>query len=365
MNISSILEQLEILAPLSYQEPYDNAGLLTGHPDMECTGILVSLDLTEAVIAEAKAQRINLIISHHPVIFSGIKKLNGKNLVERCVIAAIRADIALYAIHTNLDNMLTGVNARIADKIGLVNRRPLVPRAANLFKLVTFVPVAYAEAVRQALFAAGAGTIGDYTGVSFNSPGTGTFLPGAGTRPFAGEPGLPREEPEIRLELILEKHREATVVKALLSAHPYEEVAYDLIALQNTDPRAGADLIGELREPLTEPALLETLKTAFGCAVIRHSPFTGRPVQRVAVCGGSGSALISNALEAKMDVFITADIRYHAFFEGEGRLLIADIGHYESEQFTVDLLYDRLVEKFRNFAILKTGVGTNPVNYYF
>jgi len=364
-TISAIITYLETLAPPAYQESYDNAGLLTGSGAWECTGILTTLDATEEVVNEAVARQCNLIVAHHPIVFGGLKKITGRNYVEKTVIAAIKQDIAIYAIHTNLDNVVTaGVNGRIAQKLGILGGRCLLPRAGVLQKLHCFVPVDHAEAVRAAIFSAGAGNIGDYSEVSFGGEGMGTFTAGAGAQPFVGEPGMRHMEKEVRLEVILPAHLSREVIQAMIKAHPYEEVAYDLVPLANTWRDVGAGLIGELPEPMEEKAFLDRVKAVFGVPVIRHTRLTGRPVKRVAVCGGTGSSLISNALSAGANIYITSDVKYHEFFDANDQLVVADIGHYESEQFTIDLLFEVLREKFRNFAVLKSGIKTNPINYY-
>jgi dinuclear metal center YbgI/SA1388 family protein len=365
MQISTIIGHLESIAPPAYQESYDNAGLLTGGAGWECTGVLTTLDTTEEVVLEAVARGCNLIVSHHPIIFGGLKKINGKNYIEKAVIAAIKHDIALYAIHTNLDNMVTeGVNGRIAEKLGLVGGRPLLPKESTLQKLFCFVPTTHLEPVRQAIFAAGAGHIGGYSECSFAGAGTGTFKGGEGSQPFVGQPGVRHEEKEARLEVILPAVLSRSVVQALIAAHPYEEVAYDLVPLANVHPGIGSGLIGELPEEMGEIALLDRIKEVFGLAVVRHTRLTGRGVRTVAVCGGAGSFLIPKALAAGVNFYITSDVKYHEFFDANGQLVIADIGHFESEQFTIDLLFEVLREKFRNFAILKSDIKTNPVNYY-
>jgi len=365
MQISTIIGHLETLAPLSYQESYDNAGLLTGSGAWECTGILTTLDATEAVVAEAVERKCNLIVAHHPIVFSGLKKITGRNYVERTVIAAIKNDIAIYAIHTNLDNVVgEGVNGRIAQKLGILGGKPLLPRAGTLQKLYCFVPVDHLEGVRAAVFAAGAGTIGAYSEVSFTVEGLGGFTGGAGTQPFVGQPGIRHTEKEVRLEVILPAWLSRGVVDAMIAAHPYEEVAYDLVPLANTNSGVGSGLIGELGVGMEEGEFLGMLKNVFGLSVIRHTRLTGKPVKRVAVCGGAGSFLISNALAAGANFYITSDVKYHEFFDANDRLVIADIGHFESEQFTIDLLFEVLREKFRNFAILKSGIKTNPIYYY-
>ena len=365
MQISTIVDFFEQLAPPAYQEHYDNAGLLTGSRTWECTGALTTLDVTEAVVEEAAARGCNLIVAHHPIIFKGLKKLTGSSYVERTVISAIKRDIAIYAIHTNLDHIVAGgVNGRIATKLGVRGSNALLPKDGVLQKLHCFVPVDHVEAVRAALFAAGAGHIGSYSECSYSGDGMGTFKGGEGTNPFVGEPAVRHQEKEMRLEVILPAHLSGRVVAAMKAAHPYEEVAYDLVPLANPHPGVGAGLFGELPAAMAEREFLECLGGVFGLAVIRHTPLTGRPVKRVAICGGAGSFLIPSALAVGADFFVTSDVKYHEFFDAEGRMVIADIGHFESEQFTMDLLFEVLQEKFRNFAVLKSETKTNPVKYY-
>lgn len=364
MNIQQVISSLEQLAPPSLQESYDNAGLLTGDPGWNCKGIVVCLDATLEVIEEAIASNCNLIVAHHPIIFSGLKKINGKNYIEQAVIKAIKHDIAIYAIHTNLDNVISGVNAAIADKIGLINRSVLLPKENSLRKLYTFVPLEHTEKVRTAIFEAGAGHIGNYSECSFEASGLGTFKGAEGTDPFVGKPGLRHTEKENKLEVIFPAWLQTNILKALMEAHPYEEVAYDIVPLTNSLQQVGSGLIGDLGSATTEADMLKKLKEAFGLQVIRHTPFTGKMVQKVAICGGAGSFLIGRAASAGADLYISGDIKYHEFFDANGRMLIADIGHYESEQFTIDLLFDHLQRKFPTFAVLKTKVLTNPVRYF-
>ena len=364
MLISDAIAHLESIAPPVLQESYDNAGLLTGNPSWPCTGILCSLDATEEVVMEAIQNKCNLVISHHPIIFGGLKKITGKNYVERAVIAAIKNDIALFAIHTNLDNVLTGVNGMMADKLTLINRSVLSPKGSVLKKLFTFVPVDQAEAVRSAIFSAGAGHIGNYSECSFGVEGTGTFKGEAGTDPFVGKPGERHSEKELKIEVIFPAWLQNVVIRALLEAHPYEEVAYDVVNLDNPHQAIGSGLIGELSEPLEEQAFLALLKQAFGLPLVRHTRLTGRKVKKVAICGGAGSFLVPRALAAGAEVYVTADMKYHEFFDANDRMVIADIGHFESEQFTTDPLAGILREKFPTFAVLKSKVKTNPVHYF-
>jgi dinuclear metal center YbgI/SA1388 family protein len=362
MKLSELTQYLESLAPLTYQESYDNSGLIVGRPDKEIHKALVSLDCTEAVVDEAIATGCQVIVSHHPIVFSGLKKFNGKTYVERVVEKAIKNDIAIYAIHTNLDNIASGVNARICETLGLTDCRILSPKPGLLKKLVTFVPVNYADKVRNALFSAGAGYIGHYSECSFNTEGTGTFKGDEGTDPFVGEPGKLHNEPEVRVETVYPANLESKILMALFMEHPYEEVAYDLYPITN-QYEVGSGMIGELQSPMDEMEFLHFVKYKMNAGVIRHTNLRGKPVKNVAVCGGSGSFLLKQAIAAGADVFITADFKYHEFFDAEEKLVIADIGHFESEQFTQNLLVEIIRKKFVSFAVRLTEVNTNPIKY--
>jgi len=365
MKISEIIGYLETLAPPQLQESYDNSGLLTGNSDWECNGIVITLDATEPVVQEAINKNCNLVIAHHPILFRGIKRITGGDYVQKTLIASIKNDIAVYAIHTNLDNVINGVSGKMAEILGLVNIEVLSPKEDSLEKLYTFVPVGDAEKVRKAIFAAGGGNIGKYAECSFNVEGIGTYTAQPGADPFIGKIGVPQSTTEIKIETIFPSFLRKTVIDALLSAHPYEEVAYDIIKVENPYQQAGAGAIGSLPQPMEETAFLTHLKQKFNLPLVRHTPLLNKKVRNVALCGGAGSFLISKALAAKADVFITGDIKYHEFFDANGKVVIADIGHFESEQFTIELLHQKLAEKFPTFAVLKSGTQTNPVNYYF
>ena len=364
MTISAVIDALESLAHPSLQEHYDNAGLITGHPSWKCKGIVCSLDATEEVVKEAVQKKCNLIVSHHPIVFSGLKKITGKNYVEKTIIAAIKNDIAIYAVHTNLDNVIEGVNGKIAAMLGLKNISLLSEKENTLKKLVTFSPGNNADAVRDAIFAAGGGQIGNYSECSFNSEGTGTFKPGLAANPKIGQRGKRHKEQEVKIEVIFPAWLESQLLSAMKAAHTYEEVAYDIIPLSNKYQGFGSGVIGELPVALDERKFLARIKKVFGVPVVRHTAFLNKVVKRIALCGGAGSFLISKALAAGADAYITADMKYHEFFDANGRLLIADVGHYESEQFTIDLIQEFLEQKFPTFAVLKTGVKTNPVHYF-
>jgi dinuclear metal center YbgI/SA1388 family protein len=363
MKVSEITSHLESIAPLSYQETYDNSGLICGSYEKEISGILISLDCTEEVLDEAIKKNCNLIISHHPIIFSVIKKLNVKNYVERTIIKAIKNDIAIYAIHTNLDNVHRGVNAKICEKLGLIHAKVLSPKTGLLKKLVTFCPAEHADKVRTALFDAGAGHIGNYDSCSYNASGTGTFRGSSDTNPFAGKANELHFEPEVKIESIFPVHIQNKLIEALLVNHPYEEVAYDIIPLDNQFSRVGSGMIGEFTPETDEIDFLQRIKLQMNANYLRHSDLLKKKVRKVAVCGGSGSFLLSEAIVQKADMFITADFKYHQFFDADKKIVIVDIGHYESEQFTNDLVFELIKEKFPNFALHLSETDTNPINY--
>lgn len=364
MRLSILIKHLEAFAPLNYQEDYDNSGLIVGDPNEEVRGALVALDCIESVVDEAILHNCNLIITHHPIVFKGLKKITGKTYVERVVLKAIRNSIALYAIHTNLDHVQHGVNGVICNRLGLKNTKILSPKGSLLKKLVTFCPVAHADELREALFAAGAGDISNYSECSFNTEGYGTFKGDEDTNPFVGEPGILHQEREVRLETIFKVQDERKVLVALLENHPYEEVAYDIYALDNKLGTVGAGMIGWLEEALEGSEFLRLVKHNMDATVIRHTRLLPKKIRKVAVCGGSGSFLLKEAIAAGADAFVTADFKYHEFFDADEKIVIADIGHFESEQFTSDLLIDIIQEKFPNFAIRLTEHNTNPINYF-
>jgi dinuclear metal center YbgI/SA1388 family protein len=363
MKIKEIIQAIEQFAPLQYQESYDNAGLIFGRADHEVTKALLTLDATEEVIDEAIARGCNLVIAHHPIVFGGLKKINGNNYVERVAIKAIKHDVAVYAAHTNLDNVRNGVCAQMAAKLGLEQCRVLQPKRGLLKKLFTFVPEADIETVRAALFEAGAGHIGNYSECSFNGAGQGTFTGAEGTDPYVGMPGKRHFEAEIKLEVIFPVYLEGKILQALLSNHPYEEVAYDIVSLDNAYQQVGSGLAGILPEAMEEMQFLQYVKDQFRTGCVKYTPLRGRSVKKVALCGGAGSFLLKQAIAAGADAYISSDFKYHEFFDADNQLIIADIGHFESEQFTVELFYHILTEKFPNFAPLKSTIKTNPVNY--
>ena len=363
MKIKEIVSALEQFAPLPLQDGFDNAGLQIGLTDAEAAGALLCLDVTEAVLDEAIALGYNLVISHHPLIFKGYKSITGKDYVERCMLKAIKNDIVIYSAHTNLDNAVGGVNYRLAELIGLQNVRILSPQKGALLKLVTFVPEAYAEIMRNTLFNAGAGSIGNYDACSYNLHGEGTFRANAGCNPFCGEIGELHVEKEVRIEMILPAFKKTAVTRALLSVHPYEEPAFDFYSLSNTWEQAGSGVVGELPAEEDELSFLLRIKALFNVGCVKHSPFTGKPIREVAICGGSGAFLIKDAIAYGADVFITGEAKYNDFYDVEDRILLAVIGHYESEICTKDIFYNIISKKFPTFAVHFSNVNSNPVKY--
>lgn len=364
MKIKDITSYLESIAPLSYQESYDNSGLIVGNSNDVVNKILISLDCTEDVVQEAIDKGCDLIISHHPIVFKGLKRFNNANYVERTVIKAIKNNIALYAIHTNLDNVLGGVSSKIAEKLALSNQAILSPKSGLMKKLVVYVPRANVEEVRKALFEAGAGAIGDYDECSYNTAGYGTFRPLDSASPAIGEVGKQERVEETKIEVVFPAYLERNIIVSMLSTHPYEEVAYNLVTLDNSLKNVGSGVIGNLSQPMEGVDFLAYLKDKLQLNVIRHTALLDKPIQRVAVCGGAGGFLLNDAKRSGADIFITGDYKYHEFFDAENQIVIADIGHFESEQFTQELLLDIIKKKFANFAVLITETDTNPIKYY-
>jgi dinuclear metal center YbgI/SA1388 family protein len=363
MKIKEIISVLEEMAPLAYAEDFDNVGLLVGNQDEEATGILVCHDALENIIDEAIVKNCNLVVCFHPILFSGLKKITGKNYVERAVIKAIKNDIAIYAVHTALDNHQEGVNKIFSDALGLVNTKILIPKQNFIRKLVTFTITENAEEVRNALFDAGAGNIGNYENCSFNSKGIGTYMGNEHSNPQVGERFEFVQGDEIKIEVTFEKHLENKILKALFKSHAYEEVAYEIYELQNQHQNIGLGMIGELKNPMSEKEFLLFAKEKMECGGIRYSNFIGKEIKKVAVLGGAGSFAIKNAIQAGADAYLTADLKYHQFYEAENKLLLADIGHFESERHTKNYIVEYLRKKILNFAVILSEENSNPVKY--
>lgn len=363
MKIKEVTNYIEKIAPLYYAESFDNVGLLIGNYDTEITGILVTLDTLEETVEEAIAKNCNLIISFHPIIFSGLKKINGNSYVERVVLKAIKNNIAIYATHTALDNSNNGVSAKMCEVLDLTNRQILIPKKEIIKKLTTYVPFADANTVRNELFKAGAGNIGNYNHCSFNVEGKGSYQGNENSNPTIGKKGQLMFEEETCISVIFESHLEPTILKSLFNCHPYEEVAYEIIRLNNTHQNIGMGMVGELDKEMEESEFLHFVKKTFKTDCVRHSELLNKPIKKVAVLGGSGSFAIKNAINAKADAYISADFKYHEFYKAEQQILLADVGHYESEQFTKNLLVDYLTKKFSTFAIILSEKSTNPIHY--
>lgn len=362
-TIKEVTDYLESLAPRAYQESYDNSGLLVGERNNLVKGVLVTLDCLEAVVEEAIQTNSNLIVAHHPILFKGLKKLTGDDYVQRTLIKAIKNNIAIYAIHTNLDNVYEGVNKRIGEKIGLKNMTVLSPKVGTLLKITTFIPVEHKDVVLEALHQAGAGNLGKYRNCSFQVEGIGTFLPTENAKPAIGEKNQQERVNEVRVEMIFPSYLKTQIVNTLKSVHPYEEVAFYLQALENENAEVGAGMIGDLETPMELMSFLSSLKSTMNVSSIQHTASTSKKIGRVAVCGGSGSFLLKEAIQAGADIFISADFKYHEFFDADGKIVIADIGHFESEQYTKDLLSEVLREKFTTFATTFSKTITNPISY--
>ena len=363
MKLTDLCNYLDSVVPLSFQESYDNSGLQTGSPEKEISSALITLDVTEDVLLEAEDSGCDVIISHHPLIFSGLKSITGKTFTERILIKALKQDIAIYSAHTNLDVFSNGVRRKLAEKLHLRNITVLAPLKNRLLKLVTFVPDTHLDIVREALFSAGAGITGNYDNCGFSTQGKGSFRGNENTKPFIGEKGKIHFENETRFETVMFSHLKNRVVRALIASHPYEEVAYDIYALENENVQVGSGCLGEFAEPMDEKSFLEFISTVFSAKGVRYSKLTGKKIKKMALCGGSGSGLLNEAIASGADAFITADVKYHSFFDSDNKLLIADIGHYESEKFATEIIYDLIIKKYPKFAVRFSEVNTNPINY--
>ncbi len=363
MKLATLITCLESWAPRAYAEDFDNVGLLVGDREKEVNKILVTLDCLPSVVDEAIASQCNTIVTFHPIIFKGLKSLTGKNYVEKAVIKAIQHNIAIYAMHTNLDAVTTGVNGRICQELGLVNNRVLIPQSDTLYKLSTYIPKELVDIVLNKIYEKGAGQIGNYEGCSFRTAGTGTFTPNENASPAVGAQEIPQELEEFKTEVLVEKHVLSPVLQALQESHPYEEVAYEIVPLANQNQTRGMGMMGEFEIPITETSFLTLLKEKFNPQGVRHSEFLDKKIKKVAVVGGSGAFAISHALAQGADAFVSADLKYHDFFQAEHRILLADVGHYESEQYTKIAIMEYITKKFPNFAIQISNVNTNPIYY--
>lgn len=364
MTISKVISEIEKRIPIQQAEDFDNVGLLCGLREREVSGILICHDALENVVDEAISKNLNLIVTFHPIIFSGLKSLTGKNYVEKAVLKAIENKIAIYAIHTAFDNDFFGVNFGICEHLGLKNQKVLMPKANNLKGLEVYVPVEHSEQLKEALFKAGAGNIGFYDECSFTINGSGTFKPNEGSNPFSGTKNIRENANENLITVIFEGYKQNQILSAMKTAHPYEEVAHRIISLDNENQYVGLGRFGELENEMEEEDFLQLVKEKFDLKVIRHSSFNNKKIKRVGVLGGSGASGIKAAMSNKCDAYLTGDVKYHDFFQSESKMLICDIGHFESEQLVTTQLFEILSEIFPKFAISKSVEKTNPVNYF-
>jgi len=364
MRLRELCSYLDSAVPLSFQESYDNSGLQIGLPEREITSAIITLDVTEEVMDEAISVKCDLIISHHPLIFTGIKRITDRTFTERILLKAIKNNIAVYSSHTNLDIFNNGVSRKMAEKLNLKKIKVLAPLERKLLKLVTYIPGSHLDKVRNALFEAGAGVTGNYDRCGFSTKGTGSFRGNDTTKPFVGDRGKIHFEDEIRFETVLYSHLRDIVIKALLSAHPYEEVAYDIYNLENKNIDAGLGCLGQFDSPITENDFLKLVFSVFDAKGVRYSKPTGKSVKKVALCGGSGASLLNEAVASGADVFLTSDVKYHNFFDAENKILLIDAGHFESEKFSTEILKDLIMKKFPKFAVRFSETNTNPINYF-
>lgn len=363
MQIKDVISILEQMAPLAYAEDFDNVGLLVGDAQANLTGVLVAHDALEEVIEEAIAKKCNLLVCFHPIIFSGLKKLTGKDYVQRAVMKAIRNDIAIFAVHTALDNHKEGVNKIICDQLGLINPRILSPKTQFIKKLITYAPLKYFQNVLDALHQAGAGNIGNYSQCSFSLSGEGRYMPMPGSTPTSGKIGELAVESEQRIEVTFEAYKQSAVLAALRKAHSYDEIAYEIYQTDNVHQEIGLGMVAELPHEMDERDFLHWVSDRMQAPGIRHSALLGKPIKKVAVLGGSGAFAIPAAKAANADVLVTSDLKYHDYFQAEGQLIVMDIGHFESERYTKNYIVDFLKKKITNFAISLSEVNTNPVKY--
>jgi len=364
MKLKDLCSYLDSAVPLSFQDGYDNSGLQIGLADREISSALITLDVTEEVLDEVISLKCDVLVSHHPLIFNGIKSLTGKSFTERILYRAVKHDIAIYSAHTNLDVVSNGVSWKMAEKLGLEKITVLSPSENRLLKLVTFIPESHLEKVKNALFEAGAGVIGNYDQCGFTTSGTGSFRGNENTKPFLGEKGKIHFEKEIRFETILFSHLKDKVIKVLLDVHPYEEVAYDLYVLENKNVEIGLGCVGNFPDPMSEDDFLKLISLVFDSKGVRYSKHTGKQIRKIALCGGSGASLLNLAIYSGADAFLTADIKYHDFFKTENKILMVDTGHFESEKFSREILKDLIIKKFPKFAVRFSETNTNPINYF-
>ncbi|MBI4536287.1 MAG: Nif3-like dinuclear metal center hexameric protein [Ignavibacteriae bacterium] len=367
MTVREIQDVIEHWAPREIAWGQDNVGLQIGNPASRLLGILIALDVTEKIITEARRHRANLIISHHPLLFKAPRSITPRNQVGRCIDALVKSGIALYSAHTNLDFAHGGTSWAIAEALGLTAVDFLYKPYKVQRKIVTFVPTDHVDRVAVAMAEAGAGRIGNYDNCSFRMLGTGTFKANERANPVVGSKNVLEKVAETRLEMVVDQWLVPGVLKALKQAHPYEEVAHDVYPTENESDAFGMGIIGMLVRPMTLKSLLALIKKKLGARALRCTGSLNHKVSRIAACGGSGSELLDEAVRARADAFITADVKYHTFHDANGRIALIDAGHYETEHLVVQTMAKKLAQEMRRMRIhvpvFASRTSTNPIVY--
>jgi len=366
MTCGEIIKILETWAPREISLERDNPGLQVGSGKNIVKNILLSLELTMDVINESIAKECNLIITHHPLIFHPVKSLDfqrDKNsmLIEKL----IKNDLTLFSAHTNLDFTKNGVSFELAKMLGLKGIDFLVNLSANQYKISVFVPGDHVEEVADAIFNAGGGIIGEYSRCSFRTGGTGTFFGSNKTTPFLGEKGKQEQVSEIKLEAIADSWKLGGIISAVINAHPYEEPAYDIYPLKNKNINYGMGAVGELDKQLGREEFLKYVSEKLKAKCLKYTSGKSESIKKIAVCGGAGTELLKEAVQSGADAFVTADVKYHTFHDAQGKILLVDAGHYETEIHVLNQIEKELsTAAENNFKIFKYSGSTNPVIIY-
>ncbi len=367
MKVNDIHSILAAWAPKEIAWERDNVGLQVGDPEANVRGVLVCLDCTEQVILEARKQKADLIVSHHPLLFRAPKSITTADETGRAIRALIENKTNLYSAHTNLDFTAGGTSFAIAEALRLKNVEFLRKSYEVDKKIVTFVPRLHTQKVRNAMAEAGAGIIGNYDYCSFGIAGTGSFRGNSAANPAIGTKGKLESAEEIRLEMIGKQWNTEKIVKAMIAAHPYETVAYDIYPLQNASTEFGMGIIGTLKQPMGLSSFLQLVKKQLNARVLRRTTALNNVVQRIAACGGAGGELVDTAIAQHADVFITADVRYHDFHHATGKITLIDAGHFETEHPVVNAVVRKLNTEIRKLGqripVRAAKTSTNPIYY--
>ena len=364
MIIEELTTFIEDKFPLSQQESYDNCGLIVGDPKKTVKKVLLALDCTEQVIKEAKLKKADVIITHHPLMFSSINKLTANDYEGSLIIKLIKSDIALYAVHTNLDNSINGINKYLALKLGLKNLQILVGKEKTFKKIITFVPKAYSQKVITALSAAKAGNIGLYSHCAFVTEGSGCFKPEKGAKPFLGELSKINQVEEVKLEMVFASENQKMIENSLKKAHPYEQPAFDIIELANPNPDIGAGIYGDLPAQINTAEFLKLVKTKLNLSYIRQSNSAKKFISKVAICSGAGFFVFEQAKRLNVDALVTSEIKHHEFLAAENNILLCDIDHHEGEIAAVNIL-DQILQKLENIDTLISKHNLSPAQIFF